>query len=111
MFKQNFINICIERGIAPTVVLKNIGISHATFSNWNDDSIPRPTTITKIANYFGITPEDLLREPKEKVSTVPVEPAASSPLSTKFNDLLGQMTLQDLIELQQIMEEKIKNRK
>lgn len=34
-----------------------------------------------------------------------------NPLSTKFNDLLGQMTLQDLIELQQIMEEKIKNRK
>lgn len=110
MFKQNFINICIERGVAPTAVLKQIGLSNATFTCWTEDSVPRQTTLTKIADYFGITPEDLLRDPAEKVAA-PTEPAATSPLSTKFNDLLGQMTLQDLIELQQIMEEKIKNRK
>jgi DNA-binding Xre family transcriptional regulator len=110
MFKQNFIKLCIERDVAPTTVLRHIGLSNATFSCWTDESVPRQTTLQRIADYFGVAPEDLLRGPEEKV-TAPTEPAATSPLSTKFNDLLGQMTLQDLIELQQIMEEKIKNKK
>ena len=111
MFKQNFINICIERGVAPTAVLKQIGLSNATFTCWTEDSVPRQTTLTKIADYFGITTEDLLRDPAEKVSTVPAEPAASSPLSTEFYDLVDQLTLKELREIQAIMEEKIKNRR
>ena len=35
----------------------------------------------------------------------------ASPLSQEFHDLLGQMTLQDLVELKTLMEEKIKNRR
>lgn len=111
MFKQNFINICIERRVAPTAVLREIGIAHATFTNWTEDSVPRQTTLTKIADYFGITPDDLLRDPAEKVSTVPAEPAASSPLSPEFYDLVDQLTLKELREIQAIMEDKIKNRK
>lgn len=111
MFKQNFINICIERGVAPTAVLKQIGLSNATFTCWTEDSVPRQTTLTKIADYFGITPEDLLRDPAGRVSTVPAEPAASSPLSPEFYDLVDQLTLKELREIQAIMEEKIKNRR
>lgn len=110
MFKQNFINFCNKKGESPSFVCRRVGIAPATFSCWNENSIPRQATLQRIADYFGVAPEDLLRGPEEKV-TAPTEPAATSPLSTKFNDLLGQMTLQDLIELQQIMEEKINNRR
>lgn len=111
MFKQNFINICIERGVAPTAVLKQIGLSNATFTCWTEDSVPRQTTLKKLADYFGITPEDLLRDPAEKVPTIPAEPATSFPLSTEFYDLVDQLTLKELREIQAIMEDKIKNRK
>jgi DNA-binding Xre family transcriptional regulator len=110
MFKQNFINICVERGIAPTTVLKEIGLSNATFSCWTDTSVPRQTTLTKLADYFGITPEDLLRDPAENTPT-PAEPVATSPLSAEFYDLVDQLTLKELREIQAIMEEKIKNRR
>lgn len=111
MFKQNFINICIERGVAPTAVLREIGISHATFTCWTDESVPRQTTLIKIAEYFGITPEDLLRSPEEKGSA-PAEPSPSlPPLAPEFYELLNQMTLQELAELKAHMEEKIKNRR
>lgn len=110
MFKQNFVNICVERGVAPTTVLKEIGISHATFTSWTESSVPRQTTLTKIADYFGITPDDLLRDPTEKVSAS-AEPAATSPLSAEFYDLVDQLTIKELREIQAIMEEKIKNRK
>lgn len=108
MFKQNFINICIERGVAPTTVLRQIGLSNATFSCWTDESVPRKTTLTKIADYFGITPDDLLRDPKE-ASPIIVE--STSPLSAEFYDLVDQLTIKELREIQAIMEEKIKNRR
>lgn len=110
MFKRNFINICAERGVAPTAVLKQIGLSNATFTCWTEESIPRQTTLKKIADYFGITPEDLLRDPAEKVAA-PAEPAPTSPLSAEFYDLVDQLTLKELREIQAIMEDKIKNRK
>lgn len=111
MFKQNFINICVERGIAPTTVLKEIGLSNATFSCWTDTSVPRQTTLTKLADYFGITPDDLLRDPAENAPT-PAEPAPNlPPLAPEFYELLNQMTLQELAELKATMEEKIRSRK
>jgi transcriptional regulator with XRE-family HTH domain len=110
MFKQNFINICIERGIAPTVVLKSIGISHATFSNWTDNSMPRPTTLTKIANYFGITVEDLLRDPAQKVEPAPVTPDDSL-LDARFYELLDKLTLKELRQLKADLEEITKDRR
>ena len=110
MFWQNFILLCSQNGQSPNGVCAELGLSTAIATRWKKGSIPRDTTLKKIADYFGITPEDLLRGPAEKVAA-PAEPAPTSPLSSKFNDLLGQMTLQDLIELQQIMEEKIKNRR
>lgn len=113
MFKQNFIKICAERDVAPTTVLRQIGLSNATFSCWTDESVPRKTTLIKLADYFGITPEDLLRDPAEKVSApTPAEPAPSlPPLAPEFYELLNQMTLQELAELKAAMEEKIKNRR
>lgn len=110
MFKRNFINICAERGVAPTAVLKQIGLSNATFTCWTEESTPRQTTLKKIADYFGITPEDLLRDLEEKV-TAPAEPAPTSPLSDRFNNKLDQLTLQELRELEAFMDSLIKNRK
>ena len=62
MFKQRFVDLCIERNEAPSMVLMKLGLSSAAFSNWTDETVPRKTTLTKIANYFGITIEDLMRD-------------------------------------------------
>ena len=110
MFKQNFINTCVERGIAPTVVLKNIGISHATFSNWTEDSVPRQTTLKKIADYFGITVEDLLRDPAEKPEPAPTA-SDDSLLDARFYELLDKLTLKELRKLKADLEEITKDRK
>lgn len=109
MFWTNLCRLCNERKTTPNAVCLAIGKSSATATKWKNGAVPRDTTLHLIADYFGITVEDLIRDDEQ--TTPAAEPAPTSPLSTKFNDLLGQMTLQDLIELQQIMEEKIKNRR
>ena len=111
MFKQNFINICIERGVAPTAVLRDIGVAHATFSCWTDESVPRQTTLIKIADYFGVTPEELLRGPTEKPSAPAEPPQPTDPLTDEFLELIDQLTLKELRELKAQMLDIIKNRK
>lgn len=68
MFKKNFEQLCTNRNIAPTKVCQDIGLSNAAYSCWKENSIPRTTTLNKIANYFGVTVNDLLgiTEQKEK---------------------------------------------
>lgn len=60
MFKKIFIKLCNERGVAPTAVCNDIGLSAATFSCWTDESVPRKTTLYKLANYFNVSVDYLL---------------------------------------------------
>lgn len=62
MFKEKFIKLCNQRGVAPTVVCQSIGLSGAAFSKWTEDSVPRRATLQKFADYFGITVDELLSD-------------------------------------------------
>lgn len=68
MFKQIFTKLCADRNLDPTVVCKNIGISKSNYSNWTDSSVPRATTLQKLADYFGVSVDYLIgkEEAKEK---------------------------------------------
>lgn len=60
MFKEIFIRLCNEKGVAPTAVCKSIGLSDAAFSKWTDESVPRRATLMRIADYFGVSVDYLL---------------------------------------------------
>ena len=83
MFKENFIRLCNQKGVAPTAVCSAIGLSNATFSCLTDDSVPRKATLMKIADYFGVTVEELLQEKKT--------PAAEAEEADELNELLEEL--------------------
>lgn len=87
MFKQRFIDLCIERNEAPSMVLMKVGLSSAAFSNWTDETVPRKTTLTKIANYFGVTIEELMRD--DSAPTEEKSPAAG--LNQQLAELWEQL--------------------
>ena len=60
MFKDIFIDLCNKNNVSPTSVCVAIGLSNAAFSAWTDETVPRKSTLLKIANYFGVTPDYLL---------------------------------------------------
>lgn len=61
MFYDNFMLLCEKNQIRPYTALKNIGIeSNSILSRWRAGATPRSTTIKMIAEYFGVTPEELL---------------------------------------------------
>lgn len=73
MFKKIFIKLCNKNNVAPTVVCQEIGLSNAAFSKWDDNSIPRKTTLQKIADYFGVSVEYLLGTEEADVQLEPIK--------------------------------------
>lgn len=60
MFYDNFLRLCEDRGVSPTRVLTNLGISKGSLSRWRDGGEPLNETKKKIADYFGITVRQLM---------------------------------------------------
>lgn len=60
MFKKNFEKICIDKGVKPTVVVRDCGLAASTYTLWTDESVPRQSTIKKLADYLDVSVDDLL---------------------------------------------------
>lgn len=69
-FYDNYIKLCAAHGKSPTAASKEIGLSNATASGWKNGKKPSAVTKQKLADYFGVTIEELTgEEQKEKPST------------------------------------------
>lgn len=66
MFKENFEKICAEKNLYPTAVCQAIGLAKATYSCWTETSVPRKTTLLKLADYLGVSVEYLKGETDEE---------------------------------------------
>lgn len=62
MFWQNFVRLCEEKGIKPTPAAAEMGFPSASVVKWKRGTIPRGTTLQKIADYFSVTVNDLLSD-------------------------------------------------
>lgn len=62
MFWENLISLCNEKDVSPTTVVVSLNISRGSVTGWKKGSVPNDTTLKKIADYFGVTPEYLLQD-------------------------------------------------
>ena len=62
MFYINFINQCARLNVTPAKVAREIGVSGAAVSKWKNGSKPSDVTLAKLAEYFGVTVDDLMAE-------------------------------------------------
>lgn len=54
MFWKIFIDLCAEKGVSPTSVAKDLGLSSGTTSAWKKGADPRISTKREIAEYFDV---------------------------------------------------------
>lgn len=62
MFWSVFVSLCAKQEVSPNAVAKALGLSSGSVTMWKNGAIPRSTTIKKIADYFGVSPETFLAE-------------------------------------------------
>lgn len=65
MFWNNFLAECAKKGKSPAVVAEELGFSNSATTCWKNGSLPRMSSRQKIADYFGITVEELMGTKKE----------------------------------------------
>lgn len=70
MFWKNFISLCHKHNTTPSAVCLALGYSKTMATNWKNGAVPRQVTLLKIADYFGVTVDELLSdgEPTESAS-------------------------------------------
>lgn len=86
MFWDNFVTLCNQKGKSPNGACAELGFSANTATKWKQGSVPRDTTLRKIADYFGVTVDELLAEPAPS----PVDEAMAK-LTASMQEALDSM--------------------
>lgn len=58
-FYERFIGLCNKVGKTPSRVVIEIGLSKPTVNRWKNGSTPTDATAMKLAEYFGVTVQEL----------------------------------------------------
>ncbi len=62
MLAENVSRLCKERNTSIFALERELGIGNGAIGKWKDGArSPRVETVKKIADYFGVTVDDLLR--------------------------------------------------
>ena len=102
MFYDVFKKICDERGISVTKATEEIGLARTIGSKWKKTgATPNGETLTKIADYFGITVDELVgpkdNEQAKKISPTPQKGIELNPkyfnLSPENRELVDALIL------------------
>ena len=80
LFYKNYLMYCQKVGKSKTAVAKQIGVTSKSVTGWQNGSIPRNGTLKKLADYFGVTVDDLLADNKK-------EPAGQGELEREWADI------------------------
>lgn len=103
-FYDNYIKLCAAHDKSPTAVSKEIGLSNAAASGWKNGKKPSAVTKQKLADYFGVTVEDLTGEDqKEKPSTLDgIELEKLSPARRTLLEALDGMDDENIMKIVRI---------
>ena len=87
MFYDNFVALCASVNKTPAYVGRELGIDKSTISCWKARKTkPSDVNAQKIADYFGVTVEELIGKGIKK-DPIPKDGAVSEP-KQKLRDLI-----------------------
>lgn len=103
-FYDNYIKLCAVHDKSPTAVSKEIGLSNAAASGWKNGKKPSAVTKQKLADYFGVTVEELTgEEQKEKPNALDgIELEKLSPARRALLEALGGMDDENIMKIVRI---------
>lgn len=97
MFYDNFVALCASANKTPAHVGRELGIDKSTISCWKARKTnPSDVNAKKIANYFGVTVEELMGEGIKK-DPIPKDEAVS-PVVQEIFDFLDSASMEEIAE-------------
>lgn len=96
MFWENLCEFCTRAGIAPTNLVSILDISRGSVTHWKQGKIPHYQTQKKIADYFGVTVDELLADR----SSLKKEEAPADTPEAKFMETVRGLSVEEFRELE-----------
>lgn len=107
MFYDNFVALCASVNKTPAYVGRELGIDKSTISCWKARKTkPSDVNAQKIADYFGVTVEELMGKGIKK-DPIPKDGAASEP-KQKLRDLIDGLSNEQCEKLAGLIAEALK---
>lgn len=60
MFYDNFVRLCAKENISPSAAAEEMGFYRSVVTRWGKGGNVRKATLERVANYFGVTVDDLI---------------------------------------------------
>ena len=107
MFYDNFVGLCASVNKTPAYVGRELGIDKSTISCWKARKTkPSDVNAQKIADYFGVTVEELIGKGIKK-DPIPKDGAVSEP-KQKLRDLIDGLSDEQCEKLAGLIAEALK---
>ena len=103
MFWDNFVKECARIQKSPAVVVEELGFSNSMPTSWKKGALPHIKNRKKIADYFGISVDELMGTKKE--------PAGKGGLDEQMQmivDLLNGATQEERDAVETLLRSKVK---
>jgi transcriptional regulator with XRE-family HTH domain len=69
VFFDNFVGLCNANKISPSAAAEAMGFQRSVVTRWKNGAAVRTATVRKVADYFGVTVDDLLKDEKTPTPT------------------------------------------
>lgn len=66
MFYDKFIELCKKEGITPSKAVTDMGMNRSIATFWKSGTVPKMDTLSKMAQYFGVSVDFLVDAETEK---------------------------------------------
>lgn len=103
MFWENFVRQCEKLEKSPTTVVEELGFKRPAVTSWKNGALPQVKNRKKIADYFGISVDELMGTKKE--------PAGQGGLDEQMQmivDLLNGATQEERDAVETLLKSKVK---
>jgi transcriptional regulator with XRE-family HTH domain len=87
VFYDNFKALCDKKGIAPSVVVRSLGLSTGNIAGWKKGQTPKYERLVAIADYFGVSISELTGEALDGGEPMPEKPGERSELTEYLDQL------------------------
>lgn len=102
-FYEKYVQLCNQIGKSPSAVAIELKLGKPSVSRWKNGSKPRDSSILKVANYFGVSPEWLKGETDDPSAGIKKDPipkdGAVSPAAQEIFDFLDSASGEELADV------------
>lgn len=71
MFYDNFVRLANNIKLSPSAAAEKIGFKRSEVTRWKNGSVPRRATLIRIADFFDVSPDELLKDSTNATKKAP----------------------------------------